>query len=317
MTRFFDTHAHMHYTGMPDEATEEASQTMPSLVQVRSVAQQRWQEALAYTPTLTHVLLPSVSPACWEPILALLKDYPQWVGALSIHPTEVASWVTAWQEASWWYTLEATLKAHPQLVAVGETGLDFYWDKQPETQTLQKTFFQKTLQLAERLAKPVIVHDREAHDAIAAVMDETWSYAKPAQAAMPRGVMHCFSGEVPFAHAMRERGMMISFAGNVTFKNAHALRDVAKATPLEAILIETDTPYLTPHPFRGRPNHAGYVQLVAACIAEVKGLSLERVAEVTYENACRLFGMSDSLTQGPHAPHESHYESHSFGTFGG
>ncbi|MFM7469556.1 MAG: TatD family hydrolase [Vampirovibrionales bacterium] len=290
MMRFFDTHAHMHYQGATYPS--EGSPLNPQRDKWHDAqAHQRWQEALAYTPELTHVLLPSVSPECWHPILTMLAQYPQWVGALSIHPTEVATWKASWAQETWWQTLETHLLQTPQLVAVGETGLDFYWDKDPEVQALQKTFFCKTLALAQTLGKPVIVHDRDAHQAIATCLEEVVYTAYHQQQRPWRGVMHCFSGDVAFAHTMREHGMMISFAGNVTFKNAHALREVVKATPLDAILIETDTPYLTPHPFRGKPNHAGYVKLVAHCIAEVKGITLEEVARVTFQNACTLFHM--------------------------
>lgn len=176
----------------------------------------------------------------------------------------------------------------PQVVAVGEIGLDYYWDKAPRQQ--QATVFERQLGLARDLGLPVVIHNREAHgDTLRTLAD--WAEGHPWRGERPLGVLHCFSGDVDMAVAAIESGFLISLAGPVTFKNARQPVAVAEAVPLESLVVETDAPYLTPHPHRGERNEPARLVLTARRIAEIKGESLDRVAEVTAANTRRLFAL--------------------------
>jgi TatD DNase family protein len=222
-------------------------------------------------------LNPGVDPTAWQTIIDITNEFNCVYGALAIHPCEVEDALKAMPH--WLKTLESLLAKHPKLVAIGETGLDYY-HKPAEACELQRVCFQQALALAEKLKKPIIIHDREAHSDVAHFVD---------QYPTVKGVMHCFSGDEQFALDMVERGYMISFAGNVTFKKATALREAAKVVPLSHLLLETDSPFLSPMPERGQPNQPYRTRFVADCIAEVKGISLNTLAEATTNNACRLF----------------------------
>jgi len=173
------------------------------------------------------------------------------------------------------------LCADPAVVAVGEIGLDFYRNLSPPQ--VQKQVFLAQLDLARQLDKPVVVHDRDAHTETMSILQD--------RAREWRGVLHCFSGDRQMAMQAIQMGFYISFAGPVTFENARRLQELAREIPLEHILVETDCPYLSPHPHRGQRNEPAYVRLVAAKIAALKELPLERVAEATTANAQRLFGL--------------------------
>ena len=172
------------------------------------------------------------------------------------------------------------LSASPYVAALGEIGLDYYWNNSP--QEMQQTFFRRQLELAKTLGLPVIIHDRDAHE-------DTLRIIEAVDMSPVGGVFHCFSGDLAMAERVRELGFLVSIAGPVTFKKAGSLPDVAKAMPLESLLIETDCPYLAPVPFRGKRNEPAYVRYTAAKIAELRGISLEEVAEQTSRNFFRLF----------------------------
>jgi TatD DNase family protein len=175
------------------------------------------------------------------------------------------------------------LAAHGKCVAIGETGLDFFRHHvPPEVQELR---FRTHIRAAKSLSKPVIVHMREADEATLRVMGEE-------DISACGGIMHCFSSSWEVARKALDMGMSMSFTGNVTFKNNHELRDVAKQVPEDMLLIETDSPYLAPVPNRGKRNEPAYVRQVAECIAEVRGVSLAHLAEITTANAARRFGIS-------------------------
>jgi len=180
------------------------------------------------------------------------------------------------------YMLEQ-LAAHPKVVALGEMGLDYYWDKSPKD--VQKDVFRKQIALAKKVKLPIIIHNREATADILTILQE-------ANAQEVGGIMHCFTGSVEVAKQCIAMNFYISFGGPVTFKNAKKPKEVAKEIPLEHLLIETDCPYLTPHPFRGKRNEPSYVKYVAEAIAELKGISVEEVARQTTENAKKLFGIN-------------------------
>lgn len=175
----------------------------------------------------------------------------------------------------------ARLGEHAAVVAIGEIGLDFYRNLSPPEK--QREVFVAQLELARELGKPVVVHDREAHI-------ETMSILRDKAQGL-KGVLHCFSGDRSMAEQAREMGFYVSFAGPVTFENARTLQRLVRELPLDCMLIETDCPYLAPHPHRGRRNEPAYVRLVAAKVAELKGVPLQLVAEVTTANATRLFGL--------------------------
>ncbi len=176
--------------------------------------------------------------------------------------------------------------AHPRVVAMGETGLDYHYSR--ETAAVQKRLFQNMLECAAEAELPVVVHSREADEDTLALLGEFVS-ARPAGHAPP-GVLHCFTGSMPFAEALLEIGLMIGFSGIITFKKADALRRVAAAVPEDRLLIETDAPYLAPAPHRGKRNEPAWVVRVAEEMARIRGVDVEHVARVTTENAERLFG---------------------------
>jgi TatD DNase family protein len=178
---------------------------------------------------------------------------------------------------------EARLRAaasKPGIVALGETGLDYHYSE--ELAGAQKASFAGHLKLGSELGLPVIVHTREARQDTLDIIDQ---HADRDTA----GVLHCFTESLEMAQAALEMNFMISFSGIITFKNAEELRDVVRAVPLDQMLIETDSPYLAPVPYRGKPNEPTYVPQVAKCIAELKGVSVEEVARITRENFYRLF----------------------------
>ncbi len=171
-----------------------------------------------------------------------------------------------------------------KVVAIGETGLDFYRDRSPRD--LQKESFRRHIQLAKKLRKPLIIHDRDAHDDVIQVMHEE-------NAREAGGVLHCFSGDLEMARKCVEMGFYISFAGPLTYPKNDALRSIAQALPIDVMLVETDCPYLSPQNWRGKRCEPAYVRATAEKLAEVKGLTLEDVARITSLNAWRLFGIGE------------------------
>ncbi|MDR4888496.1 TatD family hydrolase [Fredinandcohnia sp. QZ13] len=174
------------------------------------------------------------------------------------------------------------LSAHPKVVALGEMGLDYHWDKSPKD--IQKEVFRKQIALAKKVKLPIIIHNREATADIIEILQEE-------NASEVGGIMHCFTGSVEVAKQCIDMNFYISFGGPVTFKNAKKPKEVAAEIPLDRLLIETDCPYLTPHPFRGKRNEPSYVKYVAEQIAELKGVSFEEIAQKTSDNAMRFFGI--------------------------
>lgn len=175
------------------------------------------------------------------------------------------------------------LAAHKKVVGIGETGLDYHWDKSPRD--IQQQVFRKQIQLAKRVKLPIIIHNREATEDVLTILREE-------DAQEVGGVMHCFGGSVETAQESIKMNFMISLGGPVTFKNAKKPKEVAAEIPLEYLMIETDAPYLAPHPYRGKRNEPSYVPLVAEEIARLKELPVETVAEATTENAKRFYKLS-------------------------
>ena len=173
------------------------------------------------------------------------------------------------------------MAAHPKVKAIGEIGLDYYWKDNPP-HDFQQEVFHRQLCLAEELHLPVIVHDREAHHDCLEVVRQHPNV---------KGVYHCYSGSLEDAKTLVKLGWRLSFTGVITFKNARKSLEIIEWLPMERIMIETDSPYLTPEPFRGKRNDSGKVHLVAETIARVKGLTVEEVASVTMENGMKFFGI--------------------------
>ena len=211
--------------------------------------------------------------------VALAEAYPQIYAAVGVHPHDAK---TLTEE-----TLEelGVLALHPKVVAIGEIGLDFFRDLSPRDK--QRQAFQQQLALASEVGKPVVIHDRDAHSEVMAIL-RRWIEGGH----QPAGVLHCFSGDLAMAQEAIELGFYISIAGPVTFKNARSLRELVRQLPLEKLLVETDCPYLSPHPHRGKRNEPAYVKLVAQEVARVKGLSPEEVARITSDNAQALFALN-------------------------
>ncbi|WP_018924716.1 TatD family hydrolase [Salsuginibacillus kocurii] len=176
-----------------------------------------------------------------------------------------------------------SLASHPKVVALGEMGLDYHWDKSPKE--VQKEVFRRQIQLAKEVNLPIVIHDREAHADIADLLEEE-------KAGEVGGIMHCFGGDLEIAKRCLDMNFYISFGGPLTFKNAKLPKEVAKEIPMERLLVETDCPFLAPHPYRGKRNEPAFVRLVAEQMAALKGLSLEEVAETTTRNAKKLFDIS-------------------------
>ena len=215
-------------------------------------------------------------------VVGLSRAHRGIFAAVGIHPNEAAGAT----EADWAAVLG--LSERPGVVAIGETGLDRYWDRTPFE--VQREWFARHLELAHRLDRPVVIHSRDcARDLI----DQLRALGRPV-----RGVQHSFTGTWDDARAFLDLGLHLSFAGMLTYtnKSLDALRDVAARVPLDRVLVETDSPYLSPHPFRGRTNEPARVVETARRLAELRGLAPEELALVTAENARRLFGLPDDST---------------------
>ena len=211
----------------------------------------------------------------WDSAVAATA-HPAVYAALAVHPTEVAGLTDAD------YDRLAGLLAHPRVVAVGETGLDYYWNRTTPAQ--QQEHFRRHIELAERVGKPLVVHDRDAHADVLRVL---------AEAGTPSAgvIFHSFSGDAEMAAECVRRGYLLSFSGVLTFKNAPALRAAAAVTPVDRMLVETDAPFLTPHPFRGRPNSPYLVPYTVRALAQLKNLSETVVCDTISATGARVFGI--------------------------
>ncbi len=221
-----------------------------------------------------------VNPGCTvessRTAIALAEQYPFVYAAVGIHPSDCPGTTDEDIEAL------RTLAAHPKVKAIGEIGLDYYWETTKEGRAFQHEVLHKQLCLAEELDLPVVIHDRDAHrDCMNAVRSHP----------NLRGVFHCYSGSAEDAKTLVKWGWMLSLGGVLTFKNARRALEVVAAVPMEHIMLETDSPYLAPVPHRGTRNDSRYLHLVAEKIAEVKGISVEEVARITTENGRRFFSI--------------------------
>ena len=209
--------------------------------------------------------------------ILLAEKYPFIHAAVAIYPTDAQYLGDKLDSAL--LEIEEML-SHPKVVALGEIGLDYHYDD--TDRDVQKYAFERQMQIAERRGVPVVIHDRDAHGD---VMDIIQKYPKV------HGVMHSFSGSAEMARQLTDLGWYISFSGPVTYKNASKVKEAAQVVPDEYLLVETDSPYLPPVPHRGETNYPGYVAFTVRAIAEIRGITEEKAAELTSANARRFFGI--------------------------
>jgi TatD DNase family protein len=208
--------------------------------------------------------------------VALAQKYTFVSATVGVHPHEVKL------IEDHWYAELKTLAQSPRVVAYGEIGLDYHYDHSPRE--VQRQRFREQVQLARELRLPIVIHTREAQEDTIAILKEE-------KASELGGVFHCFSGDAWLAKDALDLGFYVSFSGVITFQNATMLRDIVKTVPLDRILVETDSPYLTPAPHRGKRNEPAYVRQVAEKIAELHGLSTQEIEDATTQNTKRLFGI--------------------------
>ena len=216
--------------------------------------------------------------------IALARKYPGISASVGVHPHNLPDAT----DNCYADILGLVRENRDVIVGYGEIGLDYVKNYHPRE--LQRQHFRLQLDMARSAALPVIIHDREAHDDILRILDENG----PLPAG---GVMHCFSGDYRLASTLIDRGLHISIPGVITFKNAASLQEVAKKVPLSSLLLETDGPFLAPHPWRGKRNEPSYVLYTAARVAELRGISLSSLARATSENAAALFNLNSPRPQ--------------------
>ena len=255
--KLFDSHAH-YYDDAFDPDRDNLLSSLPS-------------------KGVEGVVCPGCDLRSSRQSMALAEKYPFLWFAAGLHPENL--------EGTSLSDLEEVKKmaAHPRCVAIGEIGLDYYWVKTPEDRANSRDYFDAQLSLSEELDLPVIIHDRDAHK-------DTVDLVKAHPGA--RGVFHCCALSAEDAKIVLDRGFYLSFTGNVTFSKARRALEVIAATPLDRIMVETDSPYMAPEPFRGKRCDSGYVYRVAETIAQVKGISAQEAAEATFQNALRFFSIS-------------------------
>ena len=220
-----------------------------------------------------HMLCVSIDLESWPAMVKLVAPYPQISISVGVHPNDKERREPSVEEL-------VALSASPKVVAIGETGLDYFHGE--GDLDWQRDRFRRHIRAAVRSGLPLIIHTRQAQD-------DTLALMRDEGADSAGGVMHCFTENWEMARAALDLGFYVSFSGIITFRNAAELREVVKQMPMDRLLIETDSPYLAPVPFRGKPNQPIYVEKVAECVAEIKGMSPHEVALQTGENFFRCF----------------------------
>jgi TatD DNase family protein len=254
---FIDTHVHLNADQYDEDLTEVIERAIENKV--------------------TKMVVIGFDRKTIERAMALAETYDFIYAVVGWHPVDAIDCTEV--DLKW---IEE-LSAHPKVVGIGETGLDYYWDKSPKE--IQQDVFRKQIRLAKKVNLPIIIHNRDATEDVLRILKEE-------DAKTTGGVMHCFSGSVETARESIEMNFMISLGGPVTFKNAKKPKQVAELISLDHLMIETDAPYLAPHPYRGKRNEPSYVPLVAEEIARLKGISVEEVAQATTRNAEKFFKLS-------------------------
>ena len=255
----FDTHAHYN-----DNAFRKDREELLSALPAAGVG---------------AAVIPGVDAESSRSALALAESRPWLFAAAGIHPEDCAGCADGDFDAV------RALCAHEKVVAIGEIGLDYYWAENPPKE-FQQMVFRRQLQMALELDLPVIVHDREAHGDCLEIVKEFPGV---------RGVFHCFSGSPEMAEELLKRGWYLGFDGPVTYKNARRAPEVAAVTPLDRIVVETDAPYMSPVPNRGKRNDSRNLPYVIETLAAWKGISPAEMTDITWNNALRLFGLEGRI----------------------
>jgi TatD DNase family protein len=232
---------------------------------------------------LSRILVPGIDLESSRAAVHLAERNEMIFAAVGVHPNQGSGWTTDTRK----YLVE--LADHPKVVAIGEIGLDFYRDWTP--QSLQWKIFREQLEIAAEVGLPVVIHNREAHEAVipALIAWQQQLEDDGLELASKPGVLHSYSGNIKQADPVLKAGYYLGITGPVTFKNASEIQEVARRIPNRRLLIETDAPYLTPHPYRGKRNEPSYVYYVAEKIAEIRGISPKQVGKLTGDNAKNLF----------------------------
>ncbi|MBM7704926.1 TatD family hydrolase [Metabacillus iocasae] len=253
----FDTHVHLN----ADQYEEDMEEVI-----------QRAQDA-----GIEHMVVVGFDRKTINRAMEIVEKYEFIYAAVGWHPVDAIDMTD--EDLEW---IEE-LAAHPKVVAIGEMGLDYHWDKSPKD--VQKDVFRRQIRLARKVNLPIIIHNRDATEDVVQILREE-------KVEEVGGIMHCFTGSLEVAKQCIDMNMYISFGGPVTFKNAKKPKEVATQLPLDRLLIETDCPYLTPHPYRGKRNEPSYVTYIAEQIADLKGITYEELAQKTTANAKKLFGIN-------------------------
>ena len=251
-----DTHAHIDF--------EEYTQKFDEMLECASVN------------NVDKIIIPAVEPSTFERVLQTANRSEKLFCAMGVHPSEAKTYNDEVEQ------LIIEYAKNPKVIAIGECGLDYYWDK--SFNDIQKEVFKRQIVLANELNKTLIVHDREAHLDTLSILKETVSKSTPV-------VMHCFSGSYEFGMDCIRQGCYLAFGGVSTFKNAKKAHEVIEKMPLEYLLLETDSPYLTPEPFRGKENQPAYLKYVVERIAQLRNITVQEVEDITTQNAKRAFNI--------------------------
>ncbi len=251
----FDTHAHLNDDAFIDDLEETV---------------QRAREAGVKLINIVGFDDKSIKRA-----IEISNQYKEMYLTVGWHPVEAIDFTDEKYEM-----IKNLALTNEKVIAIGEIGLDYYWDKSPKD--IQQQVFRKQIQLAKEVNKPIVIHCRDAMNDVLKILQEE-------NAKEVGGIMHCFSGSVESMNIALKENFHISLGGPVTYKNAKTPKEVAKACPIDRLLIETDCPYLTPTPYRGKRNETSYVKYVAQEIADIREMSYEKLGEETFNNACKLF----------------------------
>lgn len=251
---FFDTHVHLNARQYIEDRDEVIKR--------------------AFAANVSRMVIVGFDRETIPLAIKIAEQYESIYAAIGWHPVDAIDFTE--EDLAW---IEE-LSAHPKVVALGEMGLDYHWDKSPKD--IQKEVFRKQIRLAKKINMPIIIHNREATADIVEILQAE-------DAAEVGGIMHCYNDSVDYIQTCLDMNFYISLGGPVTFKNATMPKEVAKMVPLDRLLIETDAPFLTPHPYRGKRNEPAYVRLVAEEIAKLREISLEELGKATTENALSIF----------------------------
>jgi len=257
---FIDTHSHLFYPNFEDDLDDVIQRAKDSGVD--------------------FILVPATDLATAKEVINLIEKYDMIYGAVGIHPHETKDW-----EPSLLNEIES-LTSHKKIVAIGEIGLDYFYDYSPKEKQIKA--FKSQIDLALKIDLPIIVHNRDSDKDMMEIINSYGGSGLKAQ-------FHCFNGSLNDAKDLMQMGYMISFTGNITFKKADELREVLKNVRIDQLLLETDSPFLTPVPFRGKRNEPAYVKYIAEQVAEAHEISIEEVGRITSFNAFRFFGIGSKL----------------------